>query len=154
MADGSQQMSFLSIEDINEIGWFPGEAMLGEMPGNEFSLDRWKRNSVFLQFLHRVIKDAGPGDPDLQAAAKQQANGYAYVIDLRTAEGPQGRVPPEDIIGSFPVKDGKIVRDGYSPNEKYQVLTKQGFTTLPIRLHIALIQAMKNPKLIKRPPNC
>jgi hypothetical protein len=46
--------------------------------------------------MHEVIREAGLKDGGLQAAAAGQTQGWVYVIDLRTPDGPQGRVPGLD----------------------------------------------------------
>ncbi len=141
--DGSQPFSYLSYDEWAALGCLAAEAMLGTMDGETFSLERWRRNPLFLQFMHKVIQQEGPNDPALQAVARGRATGWAYVIDLRTPDGPQGRVPTEDIIGAFEVRDGRIVRESYKPMPGYRVLTVNGFPQLPAPLHAALIAALK-----------
>lgn len=81
--------------------------------------------------MHHVIQIAGPKDPGLQAAAAEQGDGWVYIIDLRTPEGPQGRVPPEDIIGGFEVRSGQIVIESYWANDGHRVLTENGLVQVP-----------------------
>jgi hypothetical protein len=63
-------------------------------------------NRVFVEFMHTVIRTVGPSDPSLLEAAAQQGSGWLYIIGLRTPEGPQGRVPVEDIVDGFEGRDG------------------------------------------------
>ena len=104
-------------------------------------MERFRVNHAFVEFMHDVIRTAGPTDPSLQEAAAEQGNGWVYIIDLRTPEGPQGRVPLEDIIGGFEVRDGRLLADSYRPNEEHLVLTKDGPVQLPPSLHAELVRA-------------
>ena len=62
------------------------------------------------------------------------------MIDLRTPDGPQGRVPTEDIIGAFEIKEGKILADSYWRNEEHKLYTKKkGCLSLPGPLQAALL---------------
>jgi hypothetical protein len=119
----------------------PGVAVQGEFTDPECTLAGFRVNRAFVEFMHDVIRTRGPTDPSLQEAAAEQGNGWVYIIDLRTPEGPQGRVPLEDIIGGFEVRDGGLLSDSYWANEKHRVLTKDGPVRLPPSLHEALVQA-------------
>lgn len=152
VSDGSQPFSFLSPAEMTALGGLPAEAILGTMDGETSSLERWRRNPLFLQLLHRVIKQAAPSDPGLQASAQGQATGWVYIIDLRTPDGPQGRVLPEDIVGAFEVRDGRILRDTYTPMPEYRVLTANGFPQLPPSLHGELMAALKKQCRESSPP--
>ncbi len=70
-----------------------------------------------------------------------------YIVDLRTPEGPEGRVPPEGIIGAFEMKNGEIVRDSYSGNDNHLVFSAHGLVQLPPFLHEALIRELKRLKV-------
>jgi len=136
-----QVLSFLKPEECAEHGGLPGVAIQGEFTDAERSVAGFRVNRAFVEFLHEVIRAAGPADPSMQEAAKQQGEGWLYIIDLRTPEGPEGQVPAEDIIGAFAVKAGKLVADSYSRNEGYRVLTKNGPVRLPPSLHDAMVRA-------------
>ncbi len=92
-------------------------------PGN------FTANSIFRRFLADVIARNGPDDPDMQAAAARQVDGHIAVIDQRTPT-PGGRVPPEDIIGVFDVRDGKVVSGSYQASPNHRLLTTSGFFRL------------------------
>jgi hypothetical protein len=118
----------------------PGFAIQGTFTDQECSIAGFRVNPDFVEFMHDVIRTAGPADPTMQEAAAMQGNGWVYVVDLRTPDGPQGRVPIEDIIGGFEVTDGRLAADSYWPNEQHRVLTGNGPAQLPPSLHEALIR--------------
>jgi hypothetical protein len=99
-------------------------------------------NPEFVRFMHRVIREAGPRNASMQASAAEQRDGWIYVIDLRTAEGPQGYVPPEDISGAFEIKDGQILPDTYRPNDRHLVLSDQGLVQPGPALHQGMVDAV------------
>lgn len=105
-------LSFLSPDQIAAIGKIPELAIIGcfEVVDGE---KRFRPNRAFVEYMHEVIKRTGPSIESIQAVALRQRTGYVYVIDLRTPDGPQGRVPTEDIIGAFEIKEGKILADSY-----------------------------------------
>jgi hypothetical protein len=137
-----QVLSILSPEEASALGELPGEAIAGIMEGEGFSVDRFRPNQAFVEFMHHVIRVAGPADPGLQAAAQEQGDGWVYIIDLRTPEGPQGRVPLEDIIGGFEVRSGKIVIGSYYAFEEHRLLTENGLVQLPPSLREAFVREL------------
>ncbi len=123
-------LSLLTPEEVQSLGGLPGEAILGVYTGSMDSLESFRPNRTFIDFLHRVIADFGRRSPELIEGARQQNNGWLYVVDLRTTEGANGKVGPEDIIGAFEVRDGTLIQGSYNPNPNYRVLTKDGMTRL------------------------
>ena len=149
--DSSQVLSILHPDDVNSLGGLPNEAIAGLISSNlktegKISVGQFRPNPAFIRFMHNVIKLFGPDDPELQQAAIQQREGWIYIIDLRTPEGPQGRVPPEDIIGAFEVKGGQIIRDSYSTNDKHVVFSEHGLVQLSPFFHKAFIRELKRLK--------
>lgn len=132
-------MSLLSPEEVDSLGGLPGEAIAGIVEGEAATPEAFRPNSRFIEFMHQVIRAAGPLDPDLRAAAREQGSGYVYIIDLRTPDGPQGRVPPEDIIGAFKIENGEILPDSYAANERHRVFTACGLVLLPPSLRAAFV---------------
>lgn len=146
-----QVLSILSPDDIKAIGTLPKEAIAGLIKNDPHNRDKFlpeqfQVNQDFVRFMHHVIKTFGVDDPALKAGALQQQNGWMYIIDLRTPDGPQGRVPPEDIIGAFEVKQGQLVQDSYWANEKHLVFSAYGLVRLPPFLRDALIREFKRLK--------
>jgi hypothetical protein len=133
-----QVMSILSPQEVEALGGLPPEAIAGVLLGAS-PLDGFRPNPGFTAFMHDVIRAAGPQDESLQAVALEQGDGYVFIIDLRTPDGPQGPVPPEDIIGAFQVQNGRILPDRYEANTHYQVLTHNGLVHLPPSLRAAFV---------------
>lgn len=141
-------LSTLNPEQVESLGGLPAEAIVGGFDGEEPSPQTFRANAAFITFLHKVIQKDGPDDPSLQAAAREQVDGWVYVIDLRTPDSPQGRVPPVDIIGGFAVRAGQVVRSSYQANPEYRAFTKDGLISLPPFLHQAFVDRL--PKVRRR----
>ena len=137
-------LSILSPAEAQALGGLPSEAVLGTVRNGDkgVALDRFVPNPLFVEFMHKVIGTAGPDDADLQAAAAEQGEGWVYIIDLRTPEGPLGRVPPEDIIGAFQVREGHIVRESYWANVDHRIATSNGLVSLPPSLRAAWVNQL------------
>ena len=103
-------------------------------------------NPAFIEFMHGVIARHGPDQPGCQAEAQRLGNGWVYIIDQRTPT-PEGRVPPEDIIGVFEVKDGEVVPGSYRRSPKHLILSPHGFFRLEPGLQECLLRelAARNP---------
>lgn len=142
-----QVISLLSPEQVRALGWLPAEAIAGTFDGDRVSAETFRQNPTFVEFMHTVIGNAGPDDRELQLAAQAQHDGWVYVIDLRTPEGPDGRVPNEDIIGAFEVRNGRVVPDSYHANDAYRVFAANGLVRLPPGLLQAFVEAL--PKAIE-----
>ncbi len=137
-------LSILSPEEAKALGGLPVEAMLGEVATDDKGMRRetFVPNPRFIEFMHQVIQTAGPLDEGLQAVATAQGEGWVYIIDLRTPEGPQGRVPAEDIIGGFEVNHGHILPASYWANEDHRLLTANGIVVLPESLRAAWVKQL------------
>ncbi len=143
-AQKKRVLSFLSPQETEALGGIPIQAVVGEFVGEEGdpSVESFRPNPVFTAFLHETIRRWGPRDAELRAAARDQGNGWIYIIDLRTPEGPQGRVPPEDIIGGFQVAAGEIVVESYRSLPTHRVYTRNGMCQLPESLREALVRRL------------
>jgi hypothetical protein len=137
---GTHVLSVLSPSEVAKLGGLPGQAVAGVFEGEDASPEGFRPNAAFAALMHEVIARHGPDDPELRHVARGQGEGWAYVIDLRTPEGPAGRVPPEDIIGAFEVRAGEIVDGSYTPMESHQLYTANGLVILPDNLRRALIE--------------
>lgn len=135
-------LSLLSQREVESLGQLPGEAILGVYVGSTNSVESFRPNRTFIDFLHHVIADHGSRLPEFITGAREQQNGWLYVIDLRTPEGPDGRVEPQDIIGAFQVRDGELVSGSYLANDSYRVLTENGPTRLSPAQREAFISAL------------
>ena len=146
-------VSVLEPEDVQALGGLPPEAIAGTIEmaskdsgaGEPVSVDRFRPNAAFSAFLHHVIRTYGPKDRELQAAAEQQGDGFVYIIDLRTPEGPMGDVPPEDIIGAFAVDGGQL--GAYKSNDRHLAFSKNGLVRLPPSLAEVHVRELKRLKV-------
>lgn len=139
ITESARVLSLLQPSEVASLGELPAEAIAGTLSGDtEFSA-----NPAFVTFVHEVIRRDGPMDPNLVAAAEAQMDGWVYVIDLRTPEGVQGRVPPEDIVGGFEVKEGEIVPDSYWQNDEHRPFTEHGLMQLPDSLREAFVAELR-----------
>lgn len=135
-------LSFLSPDQVRPLGRLPDEAVVGTMPDGATDPADFQTNDVFVALMHDVISDAGPRDPDTIDAARRQRDGFVYVIDLRTPEGSQARVPFHDIIGAFKIEKGTIVVGSYWINDQHRPFTADGLVRLPVTLHQAVVDRL------------
>jgi hypothetical protein len=136
-----QVLSLVTPSEAQALGGIPREAIVGIFAGppGDMSVGSFRPSPVFVAFLHDTIRAWGPDDTDLRAAAKMQVDGWVYIIDLRTPEGPQGRVPAEDIVGAFEVIGGAIQPDSYQPCSAHRTYTEHGMCVFVPSLRAALI---------------
>ena len=138
-------ISILTLKDVDQIGGLPSEAVCGRFDSGNLSPEHFRVNPVFVDFMHACIRTKGIELPSLTNAAKQQKNGYLYVIDFRTPDGIMGNVPPEDIVGAFQVENGVIIKNSYWRNDVHKIYTKNGLVKLPKDIHKLLIDELKKP---------
>jgi hypothetical protein len=145
-ADGAKYyVTCLPHEQLCARGLAP-EAIIGVLlrplePDEAITPAVFARNRVFVDFMHKVIARRGPELPGLIAEARRQGDGWVYVIDQRT-RNPQGAVPPEDIIGAFEVRGGRVVPGSYRPFSSHIILTADGFFRLGAELQAFLLQEL------------
>jgi len=117
----------------------PSEAVLGEAANPENVLDeRFIPNPIFPKFMNHVIAKHGPRDPALCAEAERQGAGWVYIVDGRAPSNEH--VEPEDIIGAFEVRDGRVF--AYQAMPSHKLVSKRGFFALPTALHDALLREL------------
>jgi hypothetical protein len=136
-------VSILTPDEARGLGGLPKKAVVGTLAELAGEVEQFRPNPAFVEFMHEVIRSVGPGDAGLRAAAAAQGEGWVYVVDLRTPEGPQGRVPPEDIVGGFAVANGEIVEGSYRANDAHVLLTRNGVVSLPEPLRRALLERLR-----------
>jgi hypothetical protein len=100
------------------------------------------RNRIFVEFMHSVIARRGPELPGLIAEAEREGEGWVYVIDQRTPT-PQEAVPPEDIVGAFEVKNGKV-SGLYRASPQHMILSDNGFFRLGLELQPCLLEELNS----------
>lgn len=152
--EGFKDFVALTSADAAFSGGLITEAILGVLKRplsaeGTITPDNFLANSVFSQFLAYVIAKHGPQDPQLQAEAARIGQGSIAVVDQRTPT-PEGPFPPEDIIGAFPVENGKVPAGSYLASPNHKLLTSHGFfqlnRNLTERLHeeLAAVAARRN----------
>ena len=69
-----------------------------------------------------------------------QTQGFMYLVDERstTPDTPEQK----DIIGSFEVSAGLLLKDTYVPNANYQFISNQGLFKLPAQIERVLFMAL------------
>lgn len=98
--------------------------------GGKVEAGNFLPNVAFVDFLHDFVSRTAAEDEGLVAAARSGKVENLFVVDQRTKD-PEGKVPPEDILGAFVVKEGRITPADYQSNRgKHQLLTSQGFFNL------------------------
>ena len=133
-------ISLLPPETVFKLEKLPSIAICGNLIPDKSKQGKFKENPEFVEFMHKFIeKNTHKTESFIQEALKQQ-NGYIYIIDFRTPNGIMGEVPPEDIIGAFQVKVGKVIENSYQRNTNHKVFTKNGIVKLPEELNILLIE--------------
>jgi hypothetical protein len=138
-------LSFLPKEHVFSKG-LAGPAIIGSLrkrvaDGGGLAPDNIVVNPRFLDLLHEMIATHAPTDPAFQRAAREQDEGWMYVIDRRTPT-PGGHVPAEDIIGSFEVRQGVATAASYQPFKSHRLVSERGLFQLDRFLHPKLMDAL------------
>lgn len=110
--------------------------------GGEIVPDNFRPNRPFVDFLHELLAAEAPQTDAARLRAARQREGYLYLIDGRTPD-PDGRVPPEDIIGAIAIQAGKLIPGTYQRNDRHQLLSSAGFFVLPSELEAALLTQLR-----------
>lgn len=94
-------------------------------------------NPHFVDFFHKTMLAFAEFTT---GAAVQQTNGFMYVVDERSKnpDAPEKR----DIIGSFEVKAGVVLKDTYVPNPAYEFISEDGLFKLPAQIERVLFLAL------------
>ena len=133
-------VSLLEPEWVSQHGLHP-DAVIAVLPAGAVSDTITpadvRENGPLLRLLSRVIFENASQYGLLQREAEVQGNGYVYLLDGRTPT-PGGRVPPEDIIGAFEVREGALVTGSYQHNPRHRLFTTAGWFRLPSEIENAL----------------
>jgi hypothetical protein len=143
-------ISFLPAEHSFEKG-IPDEAIVGVLPKGvtEIRHKDFRPNAAFRKFLHQVIAKHGAHAPGIQEEARRLGDGYVYIIDGRLPD-PDGAVEPEDIIGAFQAKGGKVVEGSYQASERHLLVSKRGLLVLDVWLHERLMEELSRLNVPER----
>jgi|GEM_PF-1723372 len=105
------------------------EVQKGIVPGNI------AYNKDFLVHVHALIRDEMVNHEDVIAQAKEQPNGFVFIIDRRSPVALVGsessHVDKEDIIGLFLCNDQTTSREKYRPNPDYVLISDKGVAQFP-----------------------
>jgi hypothetical protein len=133
-------VSLLEPAWVSEYGLNP-DVVVAVLPAgvttDDLKPDHVRENGLFLRLLSRVIFENAGRHEMLQREAEVQGDGYVYLLDGRTPD-PGGRVPPQDIIGAFEVRDGTLVNGSYRHNPQHRLFTTAGWFRLPPAIESAL----------------
>jgi len=94
-------------------------------------------NPAFVDFFHKtmlVFAEFAAGTNPITS------NGFMYVIDERckTPDKPEQK----DIIGSFEVQAGVVLKDTYVANSNYHFISEDGLFQLPAQIERVLFMAL------------
>lgn len=104
------------------------EPSLGVLPGNI------SYNRDFLVHVHSLVRDLMVNDAEVLSHAKEQPNGFVFIIDRRSpaaTDVAQEHVDKEDIIGIFLCNDYKTDVTKYRPNPDYLLVSSRGVALFP-----------------------
>jgi hypothetical protein len=105
-------------------------------------VDSFEANPDFVHLLHQLLGDLGRQSKALiMQATRQQEDSWVYIIDQRVKDT-SAAIAPEDIIGGFKVKNGKL--DEYAGNPGHVLLTKEGIFQIGSELKTELIHFIKS----------
>lgn len=94
-------------------------------------------NPTFVDFFHKTMllfAEFTTGTNPITS------NGFMYVVDERSSS--PDTPEQEDIIGSFEVRAGSVLRDSYVPNPNYQFISTKGLFKLPAQIEKVLFLAL------------
>lgn len=115
------------------------EPSIGVVPGNI------SYNKDFLVHVHSLVRDIMVNDPEVIEQAKEQSNGFVFIIDRRSpasAAVSSENVDKEDIIGIFLCSDYKTDSTKYRPNPDYLLVSSKGISQLPVAVEEKLFDLL------------
>ena len=94
-------------------------------------------NPAFITFFHKTVLVFAELAPSVNAST---ADNLMYIIDERctSPNAPQ----KHDIIGSFEVEQGMLVKESYQPNKHYQLISENGLFKLPAQIERVMFLAL------------
>lgn len=94
-------------------------------------------NPAFVDFFHKTMLVFAEFTSGTNLSQNQ---GFMYLVDERslTPDAPEQK----DIIGSFEVSTGLVLKETYVPNANYQFISNQGLFKLPAQIERVLFMAL------------
>ncbi len=94
-------------------------------------------NPAFVAFFHKTMLVFAELAPAINASANDS---LMYIIDERCKS--TDKPEKHDIIGSFEVENGMLVKESYQPNKNYQFISENGLFKLPAQIERVLFMAL------------
>ncbi len=119
-----------------------GKSVIGYLkdPTLEVSKDNIIYNQNFVEIFQASIESAAMQSSELAKSAKQQQNGYIYIIDQRAIN--KGDTKQYDILGAFLVENGQITLNSFQTNPNYEIISCDGLFKLPLVFEQNIIKAI------------
>ncbi|MCU0421697.1 MAG: hypothetical protein MUC81_02710 [Bacteroidia bacterium] len=136
----SQEVTLLSLFDGATLAKIKNQkAIVGMLKDNSEKIihSNIAYNPAFIDLFHKTMllfADA------TELHVPQLNNPIAYIVDERSTnpDNPE----QEDIIGSFEVKEGILLKESYQPNPNYQWISNKGMFKLPSTMEKVLFLAL------------
>lgn len=121
----------------------PSPAVIGTLPRGttEITADAFTPNEEFSAFLGYVISKHGALDPTLVEQARQQVDGWVFMVDLRVGDTDE-EIQTEDVLGAFRAEGGVVVDASYRANPKHALLTKRGLPVIDEWIYEKLVEEL------------
>ena len=148
------RVSLLPPEHVSQRG-LPALAIIGSLRvspahGGDVVPANFEPNPAFVAFLLDFVGRTAPTDPGFARSAREQGDGWIYIIDARTPT-PMGEVPLEDIIGAFEVRQGRLVGGSWQPMDSHRLVTERGLFRLSRFLEQRLLDALRQLPAVDEP---
>lgn len=121
----------------------PSPAVVGTLPRGttEITPETFALNDEFSEFLGYVISKHGARDPMLADQARQQGDGWVFMVDLRVGES-DDEIETEDVLGAFRAEAGAVVDGSYRANPKHALLTERGLPVIDEWVYEKLVEEL------------
>ncbi len=94
-------------------------------------------NPEFVDFFHKTMLAFAEFTAGTNPIS---SSGFMYVVDERSTT--PDMPAQKDIIGSFEVQAGILLKDTYLPNKNYQFISDEGLFKLPAQIERVLFMAL------------
>lgn len=98
-------------------------------------------NHDFIDYFHKTVKISALLILGINQSYKNQKGGYVYILDDRADKNKKAE--PQDVVGSFEIKDGEILEESYTPNVQYEFISEKGVCKLTSEFETIFFEAIK-----------
>jgi hypothetical protein len=98
-------------------------------------------NPDFIDYFHKTVKISALLTLGINQSYKNQKGGYVYILDDRADKNKKAE--PQDVVGSFEIKDGEILEESYTPNAQYEFISEKGVCKLTPEFETIFFKAIK-----------